>query len=85
MFIYVIRCKDNSLYTGWTDDLPKRIEAHNGGVGAKYTRGRGPVKLVYWEELGDKGAALRREMEIKSLTKKQKENLIKNGKGDEKT
>lgn len=75
-YVYILRCNDNSLYTGWTTDLEKRIDTHNSGKGAKYTRSRLPVKLVYYEEYLDKGRALSREMEIKSLTKKQKEALL---------
>jgi len=76
MFTYIIRCKDNTLYAGWTDDLGKRVEAHNSGEGAKYTRGRTPVTLVYFEEFETKSEACKRECEIKKLTKRQKENLI---------
>jgi len=77
MFTYILRCKDNTLYTGWTDDLERRVKAHNEGRGAKYTRGRGPVSLVYYEEFGTKGEAMAREREIKKLTKKEKEGLIR--------
>ena len=54
--VYILRCKDNTLYTGITDDLNKRLKAHNEGKGAKYTRGRGPVQLYYWEYCPDKSA-----------------------------
>lgn len=64
-FVYMLRCKDGSLYTGWTNDLEHRLAMHNSGRGAKYTRGRGPLELVYSEELPDKEAALRRECAIK--------------------
>ena len=66
-FVYMLRCKDGSLYTGWTNDLEHRLAMHNSGRGAKYTRGRGPLELVYSEELPDKEAALRRECAIKKL------------------
>lgn len=76
--MYILKCKDNSLYTGWTNDLEKRIKAHNSGKGAKYTRGRGPVKLIYFEEFQEKREAQSREYYIKKMTKKQKLELIKN-------
>lgn len=75
-YVYILRCKDNSLYTGWTNNLENRINAHNEGLGAKYTRGRGPCSLVYFEEFETKNEALKREREIKKLTKAQKENLL---------
>ena len=71
-FVYMLRCKDGSLYTGWTNDLEHRLAMHNSGRGAKYTRGRGPLELVYSEELPDKEAALRRECAIKKLRREQK-------------
>ena len=74
--VYMLRCRDNTLYTGWTNDIESRLEAHNNGTGAKYTRGRGPVQLVYLEYLPDKSAALKREHAIKKLTRLQKEALI---------
>ena len=75
-YLYILRCKDGSLYTGITTDVEKRLEAHREGKGAKYTRGRGPLELVYWEECGDHSAALKREAEIKALTRKEKLKLI---------
>ncbi len=75
-YVYMLRCADNSLYTGWTNDLAKRLAAHNAGKGAKYTKSRMPVKLVYSEEHPDKSAALRREHALKQLTKAQKEALV---------
>ena len=75
-FAYIVRCRDGTLYCGWTDDLGKRVKAHNEGVGAKYTRGRGPVNLVYFEEFENKSEALKREIEIKKMTKEKKEKLI---------
>lgn len=75
-FVYMLRCKDGSLYTGWTNDLEHRLAMHNSGRGAKYTRGRGPLELVYSEELPDKEAALRRECAIKKLRREQKIALL---------
>lgn len=77
--LYILRCGDGSLYTGITTDVGKRLETHRSGKGAKYTRGRGPLELVYSEDCGDHSAALKREMEIKALTKTQKEVLIREG------
>ena len=71
-FVYMLRCKDDSLYTGWTNDLQHRLAMHSSGKGAKYTRGRGPLTLVYSEELADKETAMRRECEIKGLTRAEK-------------
>ena len=67
--LYILRCGDGSLYTGITTDVSKRLEVHSSGKGAKYTRGRGPLKLVYEEVCGDHSAALKRELEIKSLSR----------------
>lgn len=77
-YCYLVRCSDNSLYCGSTNDLEKRIANHNttSKAGAKYTRSRKPVKLVYYETCGSKQEALKREIEIKKFTKKQKEALI---------
>lgn len=75
-YVYMLRCSDRTLYTGITNDLSARIRAHNAGTGAKYTRGRGPVELVYSEELPSHGDALRREYAIKQLKKEQKLSLI---------
>lgn len=74
----MVRCRDNSLYSGQTNDLKKRIAEHQSGLSrsAKYTRGRGPVKLVYFEEFLDPKAAKQREAEVKKWTKTQKEALI---------
>ena len=76
-YVYIIRCKDNSLYTGWTNNLEKRFNDHNNGKGAKYTKGRGPLELVYYETFQDKRDAMKREYEIKKLSKDEKEELIK--------
>ncbi|WP_346355517.1 GIY-YIG nuclease family protein [Azotosporobacter soli] len=74
-YTYLLRCRDGSLYGGWTTDLESRIAAHNQGNGAKYTRGRGPVTLAYHEEFDTKQAAQAREYAIKRLTKREKEAL----------
>lgn len=74
--VYILLCADGSLYTGWTQDITKRLATHNSGKGAKYTRSRLPVSLVYCEEMPDKSAALRREAAIKAKTRAQKEQLI---------
>ena len=71
-YVYMLRCKDDSLYTGWTNDLQHRLKMHASGKGTKYTRGRGPLTLVYAEELVDKETAMKREWEIKSLTRTEK-------------
>ena len=75
-FVYILRCGDGTLYTGMTDDVQKRLLAHAAGKGAKYTRGRGPLELVYTEQLPDKSAALRREIAIKKLPRQKKLALI---------
>ena len=67
-----MRCRDGSLYTGYTNDVKQREKVHNTGKGAKYTRGRGPLELVYREECGDHSAALKRELEIKALPREEK-------------
>ena len=74
--VYILRCGDGTLYTGCTNDLPRRLEAHRSGRGAKYTRGRGPLELVYQEQVPDKSAALRREAAIKRLDRWKKLALI---------
>lgn len=74
--VYMLACGDGSLYTGWTNDLEARLARHNEGQGAKYTRSRLPVRLVYREACAGKSEALKREMEIKSLTRTQKLALI---------
>ena len=75
-YVYILKCKDNSFYTGWTTDLTKRIDKHNQGLGAKYTRSRRPVELIYFETFENKTDALKREYQIKQLTRKEKEKLI---------
>ena len=75
-YVYLLRCADGTLYTGFTNDLARRLAAHNAGKGAKYTRGRRPVELVYWESFSNKSSALRREYAIKQLSRRQKLTLI---------
>ena len=77
-YVYILECADGTLYTGSTPDIPKRLNLHNSGKGAKYTRGRLPVKLVYQEECTDKSAALKREIAIQKLRRDAKERLIAN-------
>ncbi len=76
-YTYIVECSDGSLYTGWTNDLEKRILAHNSGKGAKYTKTRLPVRLVYYEEFLTKEEAMSREYRIKRLTRQEKIKLIK--------
>lgn len=75
-FVYMLWCSDGSLYTGYTDNVARRLQVHQSGKGAKYTRSRLPVTLVYQEELPDKSAALRREAAVKRMTRQQKLALI---------
>ncbi len=75
-YVYIVRCADGSLYTGITKDVESRVSLHNAGRGAKYTRGRRPVALVYRETAGDRGAAVRREYAIKRLRPMAKRKLI---------
>ena len=75
-YVYILSCADGTLYTGYTTELIRRLAAHNEGKGAKYTRGRGPVELLYWEEGTDRSWGLKREESIKRLTRKKKEELI---------
>jgi len=75
-YVYILRCNDDSLYTGWTNDIKSRIHIHNLGQGAKYTKSRLPVRLQYWECFGTKSEALKRECQIKKYTRKQKLELI---------
>ena len=85
-FVYMLRCADGTLYTGVTTDPARRLRRHNSGDGAKYTRSRRPVKLVYLEEAADHGAALRREAAIKRMPREQKLMLLKTeAKGQEPT
>lgn len=71
-YTYILRCADGTLYCGWTNRLEERVKAHNEGKGAKYTRGRGPVELVYYEVFETKEEALKREWEIKKMDRQQK-------------
>jgi len=76
--VYILRCADNTLYTGYTIDIERRVFEHNSEkIGAKYTKARRPVELIYKESFKDKGDALRREIEIKKLTRSEKLSLIK--------
>lgn len=76
-FVYILNCADGTLYTGITNDLDRRIKAHNAGTASKYTRVRRPVSIVYSEEVETKGDALRRELQIKRLTRSEKMAIIK--------
>ena len=75
--VYMLRCGDGSLYTGIAVDVQARLAMHKSGKGAKYTRGRGPLELVFEEECPDKGTALRRELEIKALSREEKLKMLK--------
>ena len=75
-YTYILKCKDETLYTGWTNDIEKRLEAHNAGKGAKYTRSRRPVELVYLEQFETKEEAMRREYAIKHMTRRAKLGLV---------
>lgn len=74
--VYILECADNTFYTGITNDLERRFLQHQSGQGAKYTRHRGPLKIIYTEDSADRSAASKREIEIKRLTRQQKESLI---------
>ncbi len=82
-YVYVLRCGDGSLYTGYTTDVSRRIGQHKRGEGAKYTRGRTPITLVHVESFDAKPAAMRREYEIKGLSKQEKERLVDQGRDSE--
>ena len=75
-YVYMVECRDGSLYTGWTSDAEQRVRVHNSGQGAKYTRSRRPVTLVYLERIEEKSAAMKREAAIKKLKPSQKRQLI---------
>ena len=79
-FTYILQCGDGSLYCGWTNDLEKRLAAHNAGTASKYTRSRRPVELIYFEAFGTKQEAMSREYQIKHLTRQEKLELIRHGK-----
>lgn len=81
-YTYIVKCSDDTLYTGWTNDIEKRLEAHNSGKGAKYTKTRRPVSLVYLEKFRTKEEAMKREYAIKQMSRKKKEALIAEGAED---
>jgi len=76
--VYILKCGDGSLYTGITNDIEKRLAAHRNGLGAKYTKGRGPLSLIYQEPHPDRSEASKREMIIKKLNKQRKFELVRN-------
>lgn len=76
-FVYMLRCGDDSLYTGYTDDVERRLKLHQSGKGAKYTRSHLPVSLAYWEELPSRSEAMRREAALKKCTRAQKLQLVR--------
>ncbi|MCC8023657.1 MAG: GIY-YIG nuclease family protein [Clostridiales bacterium] len=75
-FVYILRCGDGSLYTGWTTDLDRRVRMHNAGKGGKYTRSHRPVELVYYESFPDANTARKREYAIKQMTRPEKRSLV---------
>ena len=75
-YVYIVECADGTLYTGWTVNVEQRVKVHNAGRGARYTRMHGPVRLVYFEELPDRVAAQKRELEIKRWPREKKLHLI---------
>lgn len=83
-FVYLLQCENGAFYTGWTTDLIKRVNCHNRGKGAKYTRAHLPVSLVYYEEFVDKSDALSREIAIKKLSHEEKKKLAQSAQKDEK-
>jgi putative endonuclease len=78
-YVYIVRCRDGSLYTGIATDVERRIADHQANKGSKYLRGRGPLKLVFKKQIGEKGRALRVERQVKRLPRYKKEALIKTG------
>ena len=76
-YVYLLKCVDGTLYTGWTNDLEQRVAAHNTGKGAKYTKARRPVELVYFEEFETKEQAMKREYAIKQMARKDKLALVR--------
>ena len=82
-YTYILRCEDGSLYTGWTNDLQKRYQAHRCGKGAKYTKAHRPIEIAYYEEFEDKIDAMKREYVIKHMRRSQKEELIHTRKNKE--
>ena len=79
-YVYLLRCADGSLYCGWTNDLKRRVRAHNAGTGSKYTRSRRPVTLVWYEKCESKQAAMSREWQLKRLSREEKIQLIERDK-----
>ncbi|SDL98648.1 putative endonuclease [Halogranum gelatinilyticum] len=75
-YVYIVECHDGTYYTGYTTDVERRVDEHNDGTGAKYTRGRTPVELVHTESFDSKSGAMSREYEIKQLTRREKEQLV---------
>ena len=75
-YVYILRCSDGSFYTGYTQNLEKRLEQHRNGIGSKFVRSRRPVELIYQEEYKSRGGAMRREREIKKLSRKEKERVV---------
>ena len=75
-YLYILRCGDDTLYTGITTDVENRLEAHRSGKGAKYTRGRGPLELIYREVCADHSAALKRELEVKAMSRTEKLQMV---------
>ena len=84
-YVYMLRCGDGSLYTGWTSDLEKRVKAHSSGKGAKYTRAHLPVELVWQEEYNSKEEAMVREYALKQLSRAEKLRLLEKPLSEEKT
>lgn len=81
-YTYIVKCSDGTFYTGWTNNLEKRIRDHNAGKGAKYTKSRRPVELVYYETFSQKEDAMRREYVIKKLERKEKMKLVESFQGE---
>ncbi|MCK9536818.1 MAG: GIY-YIG nuclease family protein [Bacilli bacterium] len=77
-YIYILKCSDDTFYTGWTNNIEKRLNDHNNGIGSKYTKSRLPVQLVYYEEFSTKQEAMKREYEIKQKSRREKLKLINN-------
>ncbi len=75
-YVYILKCRDSTYYTGYTVEIDRRLQEHQNGLASKYTRGRTPVELVYLEELPTKSAALQRELELKGLTRANKQKII---------
>ena len=78
-YTYLLECSDGTLYCGWTNDLEKRVKAHNSGRGAKYTKSRRPVRLVWYETFETKEEAMSREVKVKQLSRNQKDELVAHG------